>query len=88
MENMKTKQQIIDRVKSIKEKAVNKLQYDIGSDLRDLERELSSLPDFNPNRIDEERMTNIYKKIIRAIMVKWFIYKMQSKNTTPPSHHL
>jgi len=82
---MKTKQQIIDRVKSIKEKAVNKLQYDIGSDLRDLERELSSLPDFNPMKIDEERMTNLWERKFNKMYLSSVQKLIQEYNSTLPS---
>jgi hypothetical protein len=85
MENMKTKQQIIDRVKSIKEKAVNKLQYDIGSDLRDLERELSSLPDFNPNRIDEERFKELWGNKSLGYNGSMVQQVIQEYNSTLPS---
>jgi hypothetical protein len=50
---MKTKQQIIDRI----------IERWKSTDINSMDKILTEeLPDFNPMRIDEERMTNIYKK--------------------------
>jgi hypothetical protein len=50
---MKTKQQIIDRI----------IERWKSTDINSMDKILTEeLPDFNPMKIDEERMTNIYKK--------------------------
>jgi hypothetical protein len=50
---MKTKQQIIDRI----------IERWKSTDINSMDKILTEeLPDFNPMRIDEERMTNIWGK--------------------------